>query len=1058
MAQNLTDFLLKRGITPIGNLSTKETPTMEVTSTETKKPSAIGKTLRWIGKELMKPVGVVATEAEQIGKSIAQKSLTPLGEAPKLVGEIITGKTERSFSDIWRENLPEHKAAATTIGIIIDIAADPLNLIGGITTKGLSLAAKGVKEIPLFKGAKNAFTTATDSKTFNVFIDEMKSLGEYKKAKVLEAARDIQRQVVKLNKDEIIEVSNYIEKGTKSKNVVINKLGEELKNTYKLFKDIEKAKGVKGGEILQYAPHIKAKETLAQSLKKTVFPSKQWSTKLGGAEKGRQILKFMADDGTELIGKAENLGLKPVEGIKGLSHELTVGEFKSLKEIEKTLGKFGVNIRYKPQEAIRRVWGGYFDPIKKEIVVASKQPKLNDVVNILKHEITHNAHFQLGGNIEMLETFTGRGKNQQLSKMLEGAKNVAKEEWNNILKARNINFEKLSSAKKVYFRKPTELLAYASETYLSNPEQARVLFPKTVEAIESLQRGNKLFNLLDTSISPQGMKIGGNLFKDELGKLYQTQQASIDEIAQSFGKHFFEENPAIQMAYRGLAHSKAVTSKEFFNGVKQFATKTGVETTIPELKGVKFSEDIAKQIDNYYKAIQPEELNILFKTYDGVLNWWKAQALLAPAYHMRNFVSNIWNNFLAGIKNPVSYIQAGMLQSGKAKNFKIAGMTGDELLTLAEKRGVLGQGWYAADIPEAVSSGLKTSWKSGINPISQQNYVFRLNKSFGTALENNARLAHFIEKLKTGSSIDDAVMSVKKFLFDYQDLTKFEKTVMKRVFPFYTWTRKNIPLQLENLITQPGKYAGMEKVVKGIEKLTMGDSRPANEKYLADYIKNNTAMRVGYNEKTKSYQYFLLGNWVPSYQAIDFLSEPLYNMMAMLTPIIKTPMELLANKSSFFRNTLEEFQAIENYPGETTNFLGLNMSKKTATILRNIRLLNELDKLNPGQIFGGKQGEPSIFKKLPAVEFPGIGTISPAQYKYGQGSVQPTQTERGLGTLFGKFQQYKESTAREFYQQDTERRREELQRAIRSAARKGDRERVKILNQQLQELLRKRGK
>jgi hypothetical protein len=866
MAQSLQDFLKNKGVgtsivKPI-QLPTAKT-TVGVADVVKEMPGAGLKTLRWIGKQLMKPVSTISALVEQTGKAIGTTNLQPLAEVPKKVADIVTGKTERSFSDIWRENLPQHKTAGTIIGTVIDIAADPLNFVGGITTKGLELAESGIKKIPIVnKGLKTAFSTTTDSKVFNAFIDEMKSLGEYRKVQVLEGARNVQKVISKLPEKDIIKVSNYIESGIKS-TPEINALGEKLKNTYSTWKSLEKEMGIKGGEVLQYVPHIKAKETLAEGIKKLIFPSRQWTTKLGGSEKGRQILKFISDEGTELVGKMENLGLK------------------------------------------------------------------------------------------------------------ETAKGIV----------------------------------------------------------------------------------------DNTGKIYQATQASIDEIANAFGKHFFEENPAIQMAYRGLGHAKAITSKEFFNGVRQFATKEGIEVAIPELKGLKFTEDIAKQVDSYYKAIQPEELKVLFRTYDAVLNWWKGQALIAPSYHIRNVVGNIWNNFLAGVKNPISYIQAGLLQSGKAKDFKIAGMGGEELLQLAKKRGVLGEGWYAADIPTAIESGIKTTWKKGINPLSQQNYVFRLNKTVGSAFENNARLAHFIDKLKSGSTIDDAVMSVKKFLFDYQDLTTFEKTVMKRVFPFYTWSRKNIPLQLENLIKQPGKYAGLEKAIKGIENLAMGEAKPANEKYLSDYIKNNTAMRVGYNSDNKAYSYFLLGNWIPSYQALDFLSEPVYNIMAMLTPLIKTPIELLANKSSFFRNTLEEYQSIENYPGETTNFLGINMPKKTATILMNIRILNELDKLNPGAIFGGKQGEPSAWKKLglPAVKTP-VGTLSPATYKYGKTSVQPTPTERAAGTLVGKLQQYKESTAREYYQQDTDRRVQELKTAIKSAARKGDKERVRVLNDELKDFLKKRGR
>jgi hypothetical protein len=388
---------------------------------------------------------------------------------------------------------------------------------------------------------------------------------------------------------------------------------------------------------------------------------------------------------------------------------------------------------------------------------------------------------------------------------------------------------------------------------------------------------------------------------------------------------------------------------------------------------------------------------------------------------------------------------------GKGKNILINGKTGDEWLKIAKKRGVVNQGWYAADIPQAVESGIKASWEQGINQLSQQNYAFRLNKAVGSAIENNARFAHFLDKIKNGSTVDEAVMSVKKYLFDYEDLTSFEKNVMKRVFPFYTWTRKNIPLQLENLIKQPGKYAGMEKVIRAIESLSMRDTEPANEKYLSDYIKNNTAMRVGYNEKTKTYNYFLLGMWLPSYQAMDFLAQPKENIVAMVTPLLKTPMEVWANKSEFFRNSLGDSSLIEKYEGDTVNYLGYSMPAKVATVIRNIRLLNELDKLNPGKIFGGVKGEPS--------KMPRIGNLAiPSTKRYSSPSLEPSAGERVASTFLGKYQQYNEPLSAYYYNKDTQNKITEIETAIKDAQKNGEKERVKILVEKLKKFQKERSK
>ena len=50
---------------------------------------------------------------------------------------------------------------------------------------------------------------------------------------------------------------------------------------------------------------------------------------------------------------------------------------------------------------------------------------------------------------------------------------------------------------------------------------------------------------------------------------------------------------------------------------------------------------------------------------------------------------------------------------------------------------------------------------------------------------------------------DVAAQEVKKSLFDYSDVSRFERDVLKRFMPFYTWTRKNIPAQLASLVKNP---------------------------------------------------------------------------------------------------------------------------------------------------------------------------------------------------------------------------------------------------------------
>lgn len=494
---------------------------------------------------------------------------------------------------------------------------------------------------------------------------------------------------------------------------------------------------------------------------------------------------------------------------------------------------------------------------------------------------------------------------------------------------------------------------------------------------------------------------------------------TIEELTDA-GIDIFEKNPAIQLVKKGQAYAKAITSQEFANAVKKFAVEDGVEVTNTMLKGLKFSPEQARVIDNYYQGIRPEELNFVLKGFDKIQNFWKTQALVSPSYHTRNMVGNFWNNFLAGV-NPADYMKAGMIQKGLLKDAKSL-----ELLDEAKKVGAIDEGWFAADIAEEVVNSVDSigKWSKSINPLSRQNALFKLNKNIGSAVENNARLAHYMSKRNAGMTAEEAAQSVKKYLFDYKDLTTIEKNVLKRALPFYTWTRKNIPLQLEQLVTQPAKYVLPHKVVNMIES---GVEVP-QEKYMGQYLKENVPMRTRTNEDGTT-EYFLLGNWLPYAQAIDFLSNPLDNFINMTTPLIKAPIEYGANLSSFFKTTTGEPSPIESYYKQQGEFgvdlkSALNgeikpavLRRKNIQLLRNIRILSDIDKW--------------IDKQDPK-------------------TTKDSWQVKALETLFGKSATYDVAQSKYFYDIDTDNRIKDLKAAIKSAQKKGNEDKANELKLELQ--------
>lgn len=190
-----------------------------------------------------------------------------------------------------------------------------------------------------------------------------------------------------------------------------------------------------------------------------------------------------------------------------------------------------------------------------------------------------------------------------------------------------------------------------------------------------------------------------------------------------------------------------------------------------------------------------------------------------PGFHIRNTMSDLFVNFLDGVVNPHRYVQAerlimadqrlgsavlpGVLGNGEVKMVLKNGnvIKGREIIEAYDGQG-LRSGFYHAD------AGMV---EEGLNRISRgsRNVI----RGFSEKREDIMRMAHFIDAaqkagekgMRAEEIYELAAKRVKKFNFDYQDLTKLEQKVFRRVVPFYSFMRKNVPLMLENFFTNPGK-------------------------------------------------------------------------------------------------------------------------------------------------------------------------------------------------------------------------------------------------------------
>jgi len=227
--------------------------------------------------------------------------------------------------------------------------------------------------------------------------------------------------------------------------------------------------------------------------------------------------------------------------------------------------------------------------------------------------------------------------------------------------------------------------------------------------------------------------------------------------------------------------------------------------------------------------------------------------------------------------------------------------------------------------------------------LSRDSKLIYYGRKLGTAVEDNARIAKFIDELHKGQDFRGAAQATKHALFDYTDLTHVEKTVAKRIAPFYTWSRKNIPLQVEGMLKSPGKYKAIDTARQEIE----ANSQDPNEYVLGNWLLENYAIRtkVEVDPQTgkRTPYYFMLGGWLPAADLWSMSANPTQFLLNQITPLAKVPAELWANKD-FFTG-----REIQHYDSEKVSALGdrVRISPKMKHALRNIRILAMADAMLP---------------------------------------------------------------------------------------------------------------
>lgn len=375
---------------------------------------------------------------------------------------------------------------------------------------------------------------------------------------------------------------------------------------------------------------------------------------------------------------------------------------------------------------------------------------------------------------------------------------------------------------------------------------------------------------------------------------------------------------------------------------------------------------IAAKVADFAKAVGGDAAtNDALKAFDSIQNFWKGSVTsIFPSFHGRNAISNVLLNMMdMGVQalNPKLHGLAGDMIM---KDYKLATLSRDalksgevgetaknalaDLLKTPYFKDATGHNWtygelrqtakdhgiaftkqaavQSSDIAEGAASLEKRLFATDSTIQKGKNAIVTAAKfgqdHVGAAVENQARLVNFLGNLRNTGDVMLAAKRTKQFLFDYNNLTGFERNVMRRIIPFYTFTRKNLELQVRGLLTTPGRTAAQLTALGNLGQTISGGQQltDAEQAALPDWIKSGINILTKKNGETVNILSSLGTPIENPFQALQFNA-----LLGSISPIIRLPVEQMSGYSFYQGKPLSDVTnaaAFKNAPKILKDLIG----------------------------------------------------------------------------------------------------------------------------------------
>lgn len=426
-------------------------------------------------------------------------------------------------------------------------------------------------------------------------------------------------------------------------------------------------------------------------------------------------------------------------------------------------------------------------------------------------------------------------------------------------------------------------------------------------------------SIFDDKIKVKNFAVGNKISSSDIGyrkKFYGYEEGLVRDPFKAFSTRQIQVSTNRIKDSGFLSAIKAVGSDAEKAGLTKVTRKNLKGEVIEGWFPKEVAEELNKFLDPKLSGIDELARATGFDWATGLFKGYVTS--LFPGFHMRNLISNQFLNMIKiglDVLNPSIQSKAAKVALGRGLTDTIVTKTG-QTLTLQEVRDmvikesdILSESGAFGKVEQFLDNAraelTRKSTPGRFNPLSRENIALKTGRNLGQVTEAQSKMVSVISALIEGKTVKEGIKQAEEALFNYGKLTDFERKIMRRMIPFYSFARKNFEFQMKALATKPGAVASQLKFFRGATNAMGEEITEEDLDGLPSWVLEGVGIKNGVDEYGRSL--FFSGFGLPIEEFLGRFSGEkgivwnfLENVLTQTNPIVKYGVER-ATEQDFFR-------------------------------------------------------------------------------------------------------------------------------------------------------------